>query len=99
MYTSREYNTDLIKGMNAIMISMNNENAYLEWINTVPDEPTEDDFEFIAETPDLFQATIHEFVRITRKYLSDGLYICTDIGDTYINKLFTGKRRNENAEE
>ena len=95
MYNDKDFNLDLIRGMNAIMISMNNEDAYMEWICTVPDECTDDDLESICEDADLFKETIHEFMRIFRKYSSDGLFIQTTVEDEYIQLLFTGKRKGE----
>lgn len=94
MYNDKDFNLDLIKGMNAIMISMNDESAYMEWINTVPDCATEDDFEYICEDADLFKETIHEFVRIFNKYIKSGLFIQTTVGNEYIATLFTGKKEN-----
>lgn len=92
MYNDKEYNYDLIKGMNAIIISMNDERAYEEWIWTVPDQPTESDFQYIADEPILFEETINEFIRIFNKYIKYGLFIQTTVADTEISKLFTGKR-------
>lgn len=93
MYDDKDFNLDLIKGMNAIMICMNDERAYMEWINTVPDCATDDDFEYICENADLFKETVHEFVRICNEYLKYGLFIQTEVENEYISLLFTGKRR------
>lgn len=93
MYSDKEFNLDLIKGMHAIMLSMNDERAYMEWINTIPDNATSDDFEYICEEADLFKEAIHEFMRIFQKYCKDGLFIQTTVGEEYISLLFTGKRK------
>lgn len=43
MYNDKDFNFDLLKGMNAIMISMNNEDAYNLWIYTFPDCADDDE--------------------------------------------------------
>ena len=75
MYFDKRYRKDLIVGMNAIMISMNNEDAYCEWIFTVPDEVDEDELEEISQDDELFEECVREFLRIFRKYNRDGLYV------------------------
>ena len=75
MYSDKDYRIDLIRGMNAIVISMNNENAYMRWINIVPDQCDDDDLEYIAESDELFTETVQLFVKIMKWYLKDGLYI------------------------
>ena len=45
----------LLEQMNEVMKSMNNEDAYLSWIYTVPDEATRQDFEYIAQDDELYQ--------------------------------------------
>lgn len=75
MYSNKEYRKDLIVGMNAIMISMNNEDAYCEWIFTVSDEVDEDELEEISQDDELFDECVREFLRIFRKYNRDGLYV------------------------
>lgn len=88
MYNDIQFNVNLISGMNAIMVSMNDERAYMEWINTVPDDCTDDDIIFICEQPDLFKETITEFMRIFKKYSKYGLSIETKVGDEHIKDLF-----------
>lgn len=75
MYSDKEYRKDLIVGMNAIMISMNNEDAYSEWIFTVPDDVDSDELEEISQDDELFEECVREFLRIFRKYNRDGLYV------------------------
>lgn len=75
MYFDKEYRKDLIVGMNAIMISMNNEDAYCEWIFTVPDDVDSDELEEISQDDELFEECVREFLRIFRKYNRDGLYV------------------------
>ena len=65
----------LLKAQHEIIKYMNNEEAYMEWINIVPDCPTEDDFEFIAEDEELFADAMECFKDIMNTYLDDGIYI------------------------
>lgn len=58
--------------MHQVMLSMNNEDAYYEWIYTMPDEPTEEDFEYYAENA--YGEIIEEFCHILLKYSGPGLY-------------------------
>lgn len=65
---------DFLKSLHLIMMHMNNEGAYLEWIEVgVPDCPNEDDYEYIAQDDVSFNDCINEFERITQEYISDGL--------------------------
>lgn len=65
------------KAMHTIVSSLNNEDAYMSWINCMPDEPTEDDFEFFAdeENQSSFDELVSLFIKIMTTYLSDGLFI------------------------
>ena len=38
----------LLTALHEIMMNMNDEDCYFTWILTVPDEPSEDDFVWIA---------------------------------------------------
>lgn len=61
-----------LKIMHAVMQSMNNENAYMSWIYVMPDEPSEDDFEWLAEND--FKETEDFFNRVYKRFHKDGLY-------------------------
>ena len=65
----------IAKAMHEIIRCMNNEEAYMEWINTVPDEPSDDDFQSIAEDDWLFAETCKAFKSIFTEYQEDGLFI------------------------
>lgn len=66
----------LVKFMNTIVKSLNNEEAYYgDWIYIVPDEANDDDFYFIAEDEELFVDTVNSFKRIMKYYLKDGIYV------------------------
>lgn len=69
---------EVIKAMNTIVKSLNNENAYFGvWIFTVPDEADEEDLEDFAEeeNDNLFKAAVNDFTFIMKHYLKDGIYI------------------------
>lgn len=60
--------TNLLIKLHSIMICMNDENAYMEWIVTVLDEPTREDFEDIARDDKFFNEVLEEFMRIFNEY-------------------------------
>lgn len=67
-----------VKLMHETMLCMNNEGAYMTWIWTMPDCPTEEDFEWFAEDVDEYNDLYGAFFRILNKYLRDGLYHPTE---------------------
>lgn len=75
MYSDLDYRVDLLKGFHAIMIAMNDENAYSQWIFTVPDEATDEDFMDIAEDYEMFDSVVNEFLAIFRRFNRYGLVI------------------------
>lgn len=65
----------VLKSMHNIMIHMNNEDAYWRWVTLgVPDEPSEDDFQFIASNKESFDECVEHFARVFKAYIEDGLY-------------------------
>lgn len=73
-----------VKSMHTIVASLNNEEAYMTWINCMPDEPTEEDFQSFTEeeNQELFDELTNLFVNIIKKYIGDGMFIC--------DKLYSG---------
>lgn len=70
---------ELVKAMNAIVKSLNNEEAYYNhWIDIVPDEADDDDLYDIAIDEELFNDTVKLFKRNMREYLKDGIYVGGD---------------------
>ena len=57
-----------VKMMHQIMLSMNNEDAYMSWIYTMPDQPTEEDFEYFADDDDEYNDLRETFDRIFKRY-------------------------------
>lgn len=60
--------TNLLIKLHSIMICMNDENAYMEWIETVPDQPTREDFEDIAQDNEFFNEILEDFIKIFNEY-------------------------------
>lgn len=59
---------ELLKHMHEIVRSINDEDAYMTWICLVPDCPTEEDFECIAEEDDDMQEIEQCFCRLIARY-------------------------------
>lgn len=67
-----------LKLMHSVMMSMNNEDAYYSWIYVVPDEPSEEDFNYIASDADEYKDCEDTFNSLFKKYAKDGLYKPTE---------------------
>lgn len=65
----------LMKAMNTIVRAMNNEDAYYEWINTVPDEADDNELMDIAQDDELFADSCDAFKSIMQTYIDDGFCI------------------------
>jgi hypothetical protein len=64
---------ELLKQMNKYIINMGDEEIWMEWITLgVPDEPSEDDYEFIAENNDEWLDTVMLFGRLTKADIEEG---------------------------
>jgi hypothetical protein len=76
---------DMVRAMHNIILRMNNEEAYMTWIYQMPDEPSEDDFEWFAdpENEESFKDLTQLFIKLCNTYLKDGLFINS--------KLYTGE--------
>ena len=66
---------DHMQCMHKMMRCMNNEEAYMTWINTVPDEPSDDDLRDIAEDDDMFQEVCNLYRHLLKVYGDDGFFI------------------------
>ena len=70
---------ELVKSMHTIVMSMNDENAYMTWIYVVPDEATDEDLMDIAENDELYSDTCKLFTKLVRKYgANSGYYVWND---------------------
>lgn len=63
-----------VRLMHDTMLHMNNEEAYCEWIYTMPDEPSEDDFMYFVDSKEEFADLKAVFFEILDRYAEDGLY-------------------------
>ena len=59
---------EIVKAMNTIVRGLNDEYAYYDWIDIVPDEATDDDFKDIAENDEILTDTLRRFKYIIAKY-------------------------------
>ena len=66
---------EIMKAMHILVMAMNNEDAYMEWILTVPDEASDDDLMDIATDDELFADACAAFKSAMREYSEDGFYI------------------------
>lgn len=59
---------NLLKQMNEYICKMGDEEIWMDWITLgVPDEPSEDDYEFIAENDDEWNDICNLFGRLARE--------------------------------
>lgn len=59
---------NLLKQMNEYICEMGDEEIWMDWITLgVPDEPSEDDYEFIAENDDEWNDICNLFGRLARE--------------------------------
>ena len=61
----------LLKKLHEIMLTMNNEECYFTWILCVPDEPSEEDFEFFAESDSEWNHVLELFEKLFHEYKDD----------------------------
>ena len=66
---------DFVRSMNNIMVHMNDENAYMKWIEVVPDRADEEDFKAIADDEELFDDVVYLFKDLMERYMKNGIYI------------------------
>lgn len=66
---TKEQRIELLKGMNKYIIDLGDEEAYETWFSLgVPDEPTEDDYEFIAEEREIWVYVCKLFGQLIKDY-------------------------------
>ena len=66
---------EFIKALNEIVLGLGDEELIESWLmNGVPDCPTDEDFEFIAQNQESFNEAINCFVRLS-KYIKTGIKI------------------------
>jgi hypothetical protein len=68
-FESENSRMKLLMTLHDIVLNMNDENAYDEWIrDDIPDCPSEKDFEEIALDDDFFDEVLEDFIRIFKIY-------------------------------
>lgn len=56
-----------LKSMYELMCQANDENIYMTWIYLMPDEPSEEDFEYIASDDEAYNECFDLFVKLIAK--------------------------------
>lgn len=56
-----------LKAMHELMLNANDEEIYMTWIYRMPDCPTEEDFEDIAEDDEEYNACFNLFLKLIAK--------------------------------
>lgn len=83
----------ILKSMHELVCALNDENAYMSWIYTVPDGATAEDFEELAQDNKLYNDVCAKFNMIIRLYGDSGYYI---FGDNYTHgerkEIHTGEK-------
>ena len=57
---------NILGGMNELIKEIGDERIWERWIETMPDEVTEDDLEFIAKDKELWALVAREFSSLSR---------------------------------
>lgn len=63
-----ESRTELLQKLDSVMRNMNDEECYMTWILTVPDEATKEDFEDIAADDEFFTEVLNLFSELFDYY-------------------------------
>ena len=71
----RSVNLKNVKDMHTIICNMNDERAYHTWIYTMPDCPSEEDFEDFAHDQSSYNDLAATFKRIVNRFRHAGLYL------------------------
>ena len=68
---------ELLKAMHTLVMAMNDENAYLTWINVIPDGADDEELMEIAADDDeeIYRDACHTFREICGRYMKYGFYL------------------------
>lgn len=58
---------DQMQAMHEVIRNANDEGIYMTWIYLVPDEPSRDDFEFMAESDETYKEVCDLFIKLVKK--------------------------------
>ena len=94
--TMRKFNA--LKGMNDIMLAMNNEDVIDAWWYSMPDGADDSDIMDIVEADsDLFAEIVNEFFRLVILGGADGLYFGERDGDKWVFPVYGEEGHAEGA--
>ena len=61
----REWRIRTLKTMHELVLMIDDEQYYHnDWIDLVPDEPSDEDFEYIADSKELYEEVVERFLAI-----------------------------------
>lgn len=64
---TRDSRINQLKAMHQLMLEANDESIYMSWIYTMPDCPSEEDFESIAVDDEQYNECFDKFIRLIAK--------------------------------
>lgn len=70
---------EILKAMNLIILSMNDEGAYMSWIYLIPDQADDEDLLMCAEDEEIFSDACTKFRSLIREYGGSGFYIGKEV--------------------
>lgn len=66
-----KYRIRKLKAMHEMVLNIDNEEYYMTWIYTIPDEPSKEDFEDIAEDIETYNEAEELFKRLIVKAIKN----------------------------
>ena len=68
-----------LKAMHTIIMSINDEGAYMSWIYLIPDQADDDDLFMCAEDEEIFADACISFRSLIREYGGSGFYVGKEV--------------------
>jgi len=75
---------EAIKAMHTLVCMLNDESAYMCWINLVPDEATEQDLVDMSKDDGDMEDVSRKFIGIMSRFGNDGFYLGEDRTGKYV---------------
>ena len=91
----KQSRVDDLKAMDRLMRSMNNEEAFMNWIVIFPDGATEEDYADIAEDEEQFEECVLEFLSVMKRYMKDGLCLDSEANRCGTKAYYLGMKRSD----
>lgn len=66
---------EILKSMNSIVLSINDESAYMSWIYLIPDQADDEDLMYCAEDEEIFAEACTLFRSLIRSYGGSRFYV------------------------